>query len=227
MFDRQQIKRILDLHNRSYRLLLWVNRALGNQKRTPEDLGEMMGFADTALKWFHKCSATFPAELRPSTEDMKPMANLFVSYLATSFEIVDRIVPVCRGCFCCGIYRMGKHLRARDPSGKARKEAHQLKCLYLEILAEESDFPLKKTEIEQFLSQSPELSYDVSLATYVRELIRRTSFASQGEGVLTLWRDIAWAGGRPKKGFELTSEEILRAESAIVKALRYFAETLT
>jgi hypothetical protein len=37
--------------------------------------------------------------------------------------------------------------------------------------------------------------------------------------VLALWREIAWDKGSPKKGFELETEEILRAEQSLTNAI--------
>ena len=58
------------------------------------------------------------------------------------------------------------------------------------------------------------------MTTYRNELIRRTRFASQGEGVLVLWRELAWEGTAPKKGFKLTTEDILNAEKTIIEQMK-------
>ena len=60
----------------------------------------------------------------------------------------------------------------------------------------------------------------VSMATYVYELIRRSSFASQGSGILALWREIAWDKTAPRKGFVLKAKDVLQAETLICEKLK-------
>jgi hypothetical protein len=51
-------------------------------------------------------------------------------------------------------------------------------------------------------------------------LERRSRFASQGEGALVLWREIAWKeGGGPKPKFRLKTDEILNAEAVLKQRL--------
>ena len=61
----------------------------------------------------------------------------------------------------------------------------------------------------------PALSEQIALATYTTELIRRTEFASQGVGILALWREVAWEGSEPKKKFRLNPKKVLAAEARI------------
>jgi hypothetical protein len=67
------------------------------------------------------------------------------------------------------------------------------------------------------------ISQSIATATWAAELVRRLKFDGQGKGVLFLWREIAWEGTAPKRGFALTAEDIIAAERAIVRRMEQFA----
>ena len=220
MFDAQRLKRLLAIHDKSYGLFLWVNSGLMNRRRSLSAVAKTLAFSEAALQWIRANRAGMPEQFRPDPEEQEEFAHLFVSYLATSFEVVDRLRVSCRGCWCCSFWIESKHLRRRDPDKKAREVARQLKVLYLRGLAEELELPLLDPELERFAADRGDLRPQIALATYARELERRSRFASQGEGTLALWREIAWKeGGGPKQNFKLKVEEILKAEAAIREKL--------
>ena len=61
------------------------------------------------------------------------------------------------------------------------------------------------------------------MLTWTRELDRRSRFRGQGPAVLALWREFAWKGARPDRKFELSEEEILKAEGVVRAGLRRLA----
>jgi hypothetical protein len=139
-----------------------------------------------------------------------------VSYLATSFEVVDgAMVRGCAGCWCCVFWMGNKHLRVRHPDKKAKGVARELKVLALRRMSEELRLPLVDRDFTKLLARPA-----VALFAYVVELDRRTRFASQGEAVLALWREIAWTPeGKPKPKFRLKAAEILKAQADVAAAL--------
>jgi hypothetical protein len=217
MFDAARLKRLLALHEKSYGLFLWINGGLKTGRRSLSSVAKTLAFSDAALRWIRANDQTVPEQFRPDPTEREEFAHLFVSYLATSFEVVDRVRYSCHGCWCCSYWIESKHLRRRDPDKKARAVGHQLKILYLRALAEELELPLLDPELERFAGDHRDLAPQLALATYVHELERRSRFASQGEGTLALWREIAWKenGGGPKPKFRLKVDDILRAEAAI------------
>lgn len=183
-------------------------------------VGEALAFSDAAAEWIRANRSNVPEEFRPEAGELEAFSHLFVSYLATSFEVVDRsAVRACPGCWCCVYWITNKHLRRRDPDKKARATARELKLLYLRRLAEESRRPLSDAELSKFIGDNQDLADALSLATYAHELERRSRFASQGEGVLALWREIAWKEGRPDKKFRLKPEKIIQAEADLRRRL--------
>src|SRR5205814_1954550 len=59
---------------------------------------------EAAHGWLHANYTTLPSHIQPAREDLRAFANLFASYLETSFEMLDapgrlKVSPNCH-CFC-------------------------------------------------------------------------------------------------------------------------------
>lgn len=228
MFARDEIERVVALQQKSYRLLQWARDSLRSGTLHFSNVHSAMSLSDAAREWIEKSRDGLPADTRPDRSDLNAFAHLFVSYLTTSFEMVEqpgqRLVSS-SGCYCsfCAYLVSANHLRVRQPDKKAQQKARQMKDLYLSALATETGVSLPYAEMEKLLAD-PSLKEDIAFATYGRELLRRSEFASQGEGVLVLWREFAWdQRGKLKKNFELSAERILQAEAAIVERLQTVA----
>jgi hypothetical protein len=221
MFDAKGLERLLALHEKTYGLFVWLNQSLRTGRRSLTTVKTPLSFSEAAAEWIRDNASNFPERFRAGPDEREEFAHLFVSYLATSFEVADRSrQSACPGCCCCVYWIESKHLRRRDPDKKARSVAHQLKVLYLRGLAVELELPLLEAELEGFATKQKDLRPQLALATYASELQRRSRFASQGEGSLALWREIAWKeGGGPKPKFRLKVEEILKAETALKERL--------
>jgi hypothetical protein len=223
MFDRTSLTRLLALHDRTYRLFLWANALLKDGAQPYAAVSEALSFADAATAWLRKNRENLPEDVRPEAGDLDEFSHLFVSYLSTSFEVVDNAtVPACRWCFCCGVLRLTRrHLRVRNPDRKARQIAQEMKLIYLRRLSEDLELPLIDSDLNQFITQNEDLGKDLSLVTYAQELERRSHFASQGEGVLALWREFARKPeGRRKPKFQLKVDQILEAEGRLADRLK-------
>lgn len=226
MLDRARLDRLLDLHDKTYRLFLWVNTSLRGGGRTFAAVGGALSFSEAASDWLRRNREDLPEDVRPVPDELEEFSHLFVSYLSTSFEIVDnRVVGVCGGCFCCGALKLPRHLRARNPDAKARRDAEELKRICLRRLAEDLQLPLIEADLKEFVAAHEDLRIDLATVTYAQELERRSRFASQGEGVLALWREFAWTpGGRPRAKFRLKAEDLLAAEKRLAERLKAWTE---
>ena len=121
----------------------------------------------------------------------------------------------CPGCWCCVYWIESKHLRARDPDRKARAAAVDLERNYLRHLAEATGVAPSPAALDA-LTGDRSREVPLALATYAPELLRRTRFASQGEGVLALWRTISRdAKGRRNRKFHLTAGAALAADATV------------
>jgi hypothetical protein len=152
-------------------------------------------------------------------------ANLFASYLLTSFELVEepgvRMTATDCGCSCvlCRHLVAAPHLRARRISDHEKDRAHSLKVDYLKRLAAECRGKLSDLEAGVLVGAS-ETAEPIALATYGEALVARCHGSSGEPALLALWREFAWTRtGSPRRDFELNAETILDAEALLVRAL--------
>lgn len=228
MLDADRLKRVLKLHDKSFGLFRWLNEQLRRGVRPLSAVEETLTFADAASGWLRRNLSNLPPDYRPEADEVDEMAHLFVSYLGTSFQLVDQAaVRACPGCWCCIYWIRNKHLHVRNPDKKAMSEGRALKMLYLKNLAEEAGYPLTDAEVEKFYAARRDLWPAVSVATYLRELDRRSKFASQGEGVLALFREaIHEASGRADGRDQFKPKDGVEAEASLRTALSEFAGKL-
>lgn len=213
MFDEAELTRVLRLHEKAFRLFTWLNADLKSGRQPLGRVAAALAFSDAARDWIRRHRENLPDDLRPAPEDLEAFSHLFVSYLSTSYEVVERSLVRCFGCWCCSYWNERCHLQVRNPDKKAKAVARQLKLLYLRGLAPAG-------EVEPLLGRQ-DLAGPLALATYAAELVRRSKFASQGEGVLALWREVAWSpGARKGKRVVLDAATILQAERTLADALR-------
>ncbi len=222
MFDKKRMSHILILHEKSYALLRWTKDSLRSERLTFSVVHDASDSAAAAHEWIGRHLANIPEDVRPEQADVGIFARLFVSFLTTSFQFNRnsiRLVSPC-GCRCrfCSYLQAGPNLDPRTPSKKDFATGLQLKRIYVSRLAAELEPPPSHAAIETVLG-TRELRESVALATWGAELLRRAEFASQGQGVLALWREFAWANGRPRGGFQITAQAILDAERRVCDRL--------
>lgn len=221
MFDREQVDEILDLQRRSYALLRWIDAKVQSRTLPLGSLHGALDAAHAAAEWLSRNAASLPANARPPEAGIEKFAHLFASYLVTSFQVSGRKnVRAACGCELCSYLVDVPHLKVRTPSKLDEEIAEKVKLDCLEAMAMEAGAPLFRAELESFIAANEELRRPLAMVAYLRELDRRSTYRGQGRPVLALWRELAWEGGRPDKRFELTSDEVLRAEDAIRDRLR-------
>lgn len=218
MFEKEQMKRIVALQEKSFALFRWLNHAMVEQRVKLDAVHEALGLSAAAEQWVRAHFLELPDAVRPEKADIPAFAHLFASYLSTSYTVADKRVASDCGCYCelCRYLVSVRHLRPRIPTKKARREARELKTILLRRLAADAGVDLASDTVDEMLADQGELGDAISWATYGQELIRRSQFASQGEGVLVLWREIAWDDkGKVRRGFVLTPEAFMDAEKTI------------
>jgi hypothetical protein len=230
MFDPNELNKVIELHQKSYNLFIWLNNKLKDFRRKSkkntlfDEVHDKVSFYKGSLAWINRHVGEFPPDARPARSDVEPFSHLFTSYLKTSFVVSDKVKVSDKGhrCWCpfCSIFFDITAFQLRNPDKKARANAQKLKARYIETLGRESELSSVPSNIEDWIPNNPKLNNDISLATYAQELIRRSKFVSQGEGILALWREIAWKGNRKDKKFKLSTKAIVDAESRILKKLR-------
>ncbi len=223
MFDTIEISRIVALQSKSYALLRWFGENIGAGGFSFTVSHDAATVGGAASDWLKRNAHSLPADLRVGENDREAFACLFASYLTTSFTLVEDAPPTYRsrtGCYCvfCRRLRSVSALRVRTPDKKAGSKAAEMKRLYVSGLAAEQETPLGGEALTTLLVDR-DLAPAVSYATYAQELIRRSRFVSQGEGVLVLWREIAWTNGKLSKRFALSADAAMQSEAKIAAAL--------
>jgi hypothetical protein len=186
--NEQQIERTLKLHKLTYGLLMWLKeQACDNRSLLDAKAVETMSSAKSCEEWVLRHLAMIPANLRPDTSDVPAFGHLFSSFFTTSFrvgqvrwwETVETTLVTSAKTF--RDRRHKKHSERRE-----EQAATELKRLALATLAEEERLQYDPLLTERAVT-SETISRDLSLWTYVRELVRRAEFASQGTSVHRLW----------------------------------------
>jgi hypothetical protein len=218
-----EFRKVLAISERTFALLKWVIDQLRSGSLDLSVVHTKMGFTEAAEDWIRRNQGRFPATVRPQPEDLVPFARLFASYLRTSFEIgkSERRVSPC-GCYCdyCSYLSNAPYLKPRSLSNRSHQTAMELKRLYVQGLATDAGLAVSNEALDGLASPDGPLAKEVAIAAYAKELIRRTQFATQGEGVYALWREFAWVGGHPDYRFRLTAEAVETAQNDIATALK-------
>jgi hypothetical protein len=221
MFDPQELEETVSLHEQGYELLRWVGKNLNTGALDFRVTHHAASSYEAAREWLARHLRSLPDSVRPPDHQLDRFARLFSSYLATSFTLVQkpptRVRSYC-GCYCsyCTYLGQADRLQVKTPSKGAKRVAEELKRVYLGSLAAAAGMETAAPAIADIVADRG-LRRTLALATYAHELVRRTKFASQGEGVLVLWRQFAWNdNGSPIAGYRLRPENMLEAERELL-----------
>ncbi|MBC7805959.1 MAG: hypothetical protein H7145_07390 [Akkermansiaceae bacterium] len=222
-FIEGEMTRVVELQAKSYALLRWVGDGPGQSTLDFGVSHDTLTLTEAAAEWTRRNAHNLPKETRAEDTDQPAFAALFASYLTTSYTLLETPNLQYRsrtGCYCtfCARLRSASLLKVRQPDKKAQGRAREMKQLYVSGLATETGAPLAYAALAGILDD-PGLAMPLSYATYGRELLRRSQFASQGEGILVLWREISWEKGKLRKGFTLSADAMLQSEAAIIEAI--------
>ncbi|MFX0103199.1 MAG: hypothetical protein ACFFCS_26780 [Candidatus Hodarchaeota archaeon] len=220
LFDPDELEKIIDLRDKSYEMFMWLNERIKKKQELFLDIHEKMGIYKAGLEWVKRNLKSLPQNFRPAEEDVEPFVHILTSYLSTSFQ-VTKTERVSDGCYCpfCTFFAPKTIYQVRNPSKKSIENAEKLKARYIQGLCKEIDAKEIEADPKKWIDENDDLVYQISLATYAKEMIRRSKFYSQGEGILVLWREIAWVDGRKDPRFKLTARMVLEAEDEILKRL--------
>jgi hypothetical protein len=223
MLKREEVIQAIDLHQRSYNLLLWLSAAVSKGLIRFDRAHDYMDEAEAAEDWIKGHYDNLPANCRPKRDQLPAFARFFATYLTTSFDLVKRpgqqLTSQC-GCYCplCAYLVAAPNLKTKKLWRRDKERARKIKITALEQLSGEHNAHLDREQVEKLID-SESAARDAALLAYGQQLVARTHGQSQGPAVLALWREIAWDKGSPKKGFELETEEILRAEQSLTNAI--------
>ena len=224
----QQLEDAVTLQRKSYGLLRWMAERARQGTLSIRQVAHQGTVADAARDWLHSHATEIPAALRPETSDPAELtryANIFVSYLLTSFDLVSEPgtqVVSRSSCYCsvCRYVEAASHLKAKKLTQADKIRAERLQRAYLTARATELGFDLTEAHFDA-LRGNPLLAESLALATYGEQLLQRCSGGMhEGATVLALWREFAWTrAGSPKKDFVLSAALIIEAQRALHQEL--------
>ena len=111
------------------------------------------------------------------------------------------------------------HLRPKKVGTHDKKVAERMKRTFLLRLADARGISVSEEMIDNVL-QDQNLREVVGLCTYAADLLQRLEGRAVGAASLALWRSFAWTPqGSPKKGFVLTTDEIMNAQDVLAERL--------
>jgi hypothetical protein len=227
MFDQDELEDVLELHRRTYALMLWIGGAIERGFIPFDRAHEYTTATESAEAWLDHHYLNLPVAARPAERSgpgLRRYANFLVSYLQASFELdsyaESRLVSNC-GCYCpfCARLEAASRLKAKRLDRKDKEAAQTIKRKYLTELARENGQSPESGEIVELLGDE-ELDRDAALAAYVGELFDRSRGVKSSPAVLALWREIAWTKhGSPNPKFRLRAQDIMKAERNLVAAV--------
>jgi hypothetical protein len=222
MLDLKKLEATLVLHEKTFALFRWVSKRIRDQALAISHIHGKLSDVDIAIEWLQKNYDNLPKEIRPSLNEVSAFAHLFVSYLKTSFEFDNGYIRSPCDCYCsfCAYLCNAPYLKIRALSKKSRKTAEALKRLCLEEIAESIGESVNCAVTRKLTSDKSPIARELAIATYAKELIRRTEYTTQGEASYALWREFAWIDGHPNRDFHLTANLILRAHGKIIAVLK-------
>ena len=225
MLMRDEVETAVRLQACGYQLLKWLERALVDGFIAPEAAGTYATSEDAAYAWLDKHYLNLPNNARPERSDLRAFSNFFSTYLDCTFDLdaipAKRLYSPDAHCFCpiCSWMVQKPHLRPKKVGASDKKVAERMKRIFLRQLAEARGISVTDEMLDDIL-QDPNLRDPVGLCTYAADLLQRLNGRAVGAASLALWRTFAWTPqGSPKKGFVLTTDQIMMAQDILAGRL--------
>lgn len=223
MLNHDELTLALDLHRRSYQLLLWMADRARDREALVAVIHESSRESDAALEWLTRLFGCLPQSTRPEVRHLEAYAQFFSTYLKTSFERhsgKQRLRSPC-GCYCsyCAYVVEAPLLKPRSVTARDKKRARRLMEDRLIELAYEEGAGRPGSELYELLDDD-DLRQAAAWSTYGAWLIRRCRGQTPGPALLTLWRRIKQDSGRSyRSSRSLFLADFVSAEEALVLAI--------
>lgn len=180
--------------------------------------------------WLRKNGSLLELTKPFSIEDQRAFANLFVSYLESSFDFLgqERHWQSSGGCSCLLCASIGdssrlapKKLGPADVERATRLLEAELQSVAGGVAKSPS---LNKAQTEA-LTCDPGLREPLAIAAWMSAIFRRMRGDYVGPEALVLWRRFAWSSkGSPKRDFKMTEAAVASAQvqvkAAVLRALK-------
>lgn len=221
-FPRAVIENALALHAQSYEFLLWMAEL--ERRNTRDASHQSSRLQDASFNWIEKNYEAIPPAARPKRADLRAFANLFATYLESSFNLDEspgeRLYSEDAHCFCpmCSWMVAIPNLQPKKLTPFDKRRAKNLQREFVHELARTLG-PEAESACDHVLADT-NLKEDIALATWMGQLLRRLEGVTPGPAILALWRAFAWKPtGSPKKNFQLSPQRIEQSLERVQDAL--------
>jgi len=228
MLIRDEVENAVRLQAFGYQLLKWLEKALRDGFITPDAAATYATSEEAAYSWLDKHYLNLPHNARPERSDLRAFSNFFSTYLDCTFDLDaspgKRLYSPDGHCFCpiCSWMVQKPHVRPKKIGAGDKKVAERMKRTFLVRLAKARGISVTEKMLDDVL-QDPNLREPIGLCTYAADLLQRLEGRAVGAASLALWRSFAWTSqGSPKKGFVLTTDEIMIAQDVLAGNLSKF-----
>lgn len=235
--EKSQIARALELQAQSYAFVRWLGDHQADVLTTlTEDHGDRPP-REVMAEWLRTSGSLLGYTRRLREEDQQAFANLFVSYLEISFDLLEhgrRIEFSPCGCYCfmCVSITSSSRLVPKKPGSADKERATRALEAELHAAADAaggtlSRASLTKAHIKALLAD-PELREPLAIAAWMTAVFRRMRGDFVGTEALVLWRRFAWKPeGSPKHGYAITEAAVTSAQAAVKAAVERALEAQT
>lgn len=222
--EKSQIGRALELQAQSYAFVRWLGDHQADVLTTlTEDHGDRPP-REVMAEWLRTSGSLLGYTRRLREEDQLAFANLFVSYLEISFDLLDhgrRIESSPCGCYCfmCVSITSSSRLVPKKPGSADKERATRALEAELQSVAGAAGRTLTKPHVKALLAD-PELREPLAIAAWMSAVFRRMRGDFVGTEALVLWRRFAWKPeGSPKHGFAITEAAVTSAQAQVKAAV--------
>ncbi len=218
-----ELSEAIEASDRAYGLLIWLGDLVNDDRVSPADVRKILSAPAAAEAFLLAHDASVPSGLRPNARERPATAFILGSYLTVSFDLADEIThearpdPSCGpGCPWCWHVERKPHLTTKKLTKTEKQRAQSIMESAVHTRAESVQPESVESAVGVVLAEH---SREVATVAYADELIRRASGQRSGLWALALWRQMAWAGGSPRKGFAFTVDFVVAAEENLRTAL--------
>ncbi|NOU32772.1 MAG: hypothetical protein HOO96_33115 [Polyangiaceae bacterium] len=230
--EKSEIGRALELQAQSYAFVRWLGDNKADVLTTlTEDHGDRPP-REVMAEWLRTSGSLLGYTRRLREEDQLAFANLFVSYLEISFDLLDhgrRIESSPCGCYCsmCVSITSSSRMVPKKPGSADKERATRALEAELQAVAGAAGKTLTKAQIKALL-ENPDLREPLAIAAWMSAVFRRMRGDFVGTEALVLWRWFAWKPeGSPKHGFAITEAAVTSAQAQVKEGVERALATET
>ncbi len=224
--EKSETGRALHLQAESYAFVRWLADNTADALTTLTEEHGNRPPREVMADWLRTNGSTLGYVKRLREEDRIAFANLFVSYLEISFDLLDQAPrqssSTCH-CFCfmCVSITTSSRLVPKKPGSADKERAKRaLEAELRSVAATLAPTAALSPANAKALLADPALREPLAIAAWMSAVLRRMRGDFVGTEALVLWRRFAWTpGGSPKHGFAITEAAVTSAQAAVKAAV--------